>query len=170
MWTNSTGVKESQYPFARATMGAIQNFRIQNSGVSEPGTLYPRYPSLGGQSPAAVVGIAIMWLRTGFDSKSDQKNHRTETTVDTEGRNRMGFKPRFRSCLSQLRNLPRQARPNLQLPRNKFVPRQLAGFNPEEVLRKRSEHRFRPEGQIPKIGIWVEWEAAGARRKFDQQS
>jgi len=29
------------------------------------------------------------------------------------------------------------------------------GFNPEEVLRKLSEHRFRPEGQIPKIGIWV---------------
>jgi hypothetical protein len=33
-----------------------------------------------------------MWLRTGFDSGSDKKNHRTETTVDTEGRNRIGFK------------------------------------------------------------------------------
>jgi hypothetical protein len=33
-----------------------------------------------------------MWLRTGFESGSDKKNHRTETTVDTEGRNRIGFK------------------------------------------------------------------------------
>jgi hypothetical protein len=27
----------------------------------------------------------------------------------------------------------------------------MAGFNPEEVLRKLSEHQFRAEGQIPKI-------------------
>jgi hypothetical protein len=39
----------------------------------------------------------------------------------------------------------------------KFAPLLVAGFNPEEVLRTLSEHRFRPEGQIPKIGIWVKW-------------
>jgi hypothetical protein len=77
------------------------------------------------------------------------------------------LKPRFRSCLSQLRNLPRQARPNRQLPRNKFVPRQLAGFSPDEVLRKRSEHRFRPEGHIPKIGIWVKERHVGLARDGD---
>ena len=33
----------------------------------------------------------MMWLRTGFDCESEKKNHRTESTVDTEGRNRMGF-------------------------------------------------------------------------------
>jgi hypothetical protein len=38
--------------------------------------------------------------------------------------------------------------PNLQ--RNKFVPLQVAGFNPEEVLGKLSEHRFRPEGKFRK--------------------
>jgi hypothetical protein len=32
---------------------------------------------------------------------------------------------------------------------------EMAGFNPEEVLRKLSKHRLRPKGQIPKIGIWV---------------
>src|SRR6516165_7175334 len=48
-----------------------------------------------------------------------------------------------------------QARPSLRVQKNKFVPLNVAGFNPEEVLRSLSEHRFRPEGQIPKIGIWV---------------
>jgi hypothetical protein len=55
----------------------------------------------------------------------------------------------------QLRNLPRRARPSLHLAKNKFVLRQMAGLNPEEMLRKLSVHRFRPEGQIPKIGIWA---------------
>jgi len=42
-----------------------------------------------------------------------------------------------------------------QLP--SFQPRfHLAGLNPEEMLRMLSEHWFRPEGQIPKIGIWVQ--------------
>jgi hypothetical protein len=31
-------------------------------------------------------------------------------------------------------------------------------FNPEEVVRIHSKHRFRPKGQIPNVGIWVEWE------------
>jgi hypothetical protein len=37
----------------------------------------------------------------------------------------------------------------------------MTGFSPEEVLRINSNHRFRPHGQIPKIGIWAE-NVAGA--------
>jgi hypothetical protein len=50
---------------------------------------------------------------------------------------------------------PRQARPSIHLQLNKMVPWQAAGFNPGEVLRKPSEHRFRPGGQTPRIGVWV---------------
>jgi hypothetical protein len=44
------------------------------------------------------------------------------------------FQPRFRSCL---RNLPRQARPSIR------------GAEPEEVLRKPWERRFRLKEQTP---------------------
>jgi hypothetical protein len=46
-----------------------------------------------------------------------------------------------------------RGRPRPRMQRNKFVTLQGAEFNPEEVLRKLSERRFRPEGQIPNIGI-----------------
>jgi hypothetical protein len=43
----------------------------------------------------------------------------------------------------------------LLLQLNKMVPWQAAGVNPGEVLRKPSEHRFRPAWQTPRIGVWV---------------
>jgi hypothetical protein len=55
----------------------------------------------------------------------------------------------------QLRNLPRQARPILPSSEKHFCLWLDGGANPEEVLQISAKRRFRPEGQIPKIGIWV---------------
>jgi|SRR5271166_2793962 len=79
-------------------------------------------------------------------------------------KNRSSSEPRFRSWRSQLRNLPRRARPSLHPAKNSFVLRWMAGFNPEEALRIYSRRRFRPEGQIPKIGIWAEGAGEDSRQ------
>src|SRR5271165_994595 len=65
-------------------------------------------------------------------------------------KNRSSSEPRFRSWRSQLRNLPRRARPSLHPAKNSFVLRWMAGFS--------------PEGQIPKIGIWAEGAGEDSRQ------
>jgi SOS response associated peptidase (SRAP) len=99
-------------------------------------------------------GLISHWAK---DPKIAYKtiNARVET-VDTAPSYRQAFNPdseaafgNFGICRVRRGGVSTWGGTNLFL-------RKVEGLNHEEVLRLISEHRFRPRGQIPKIGIWVQ--------------